>query len=262
MGYCAQKIRRFLVKEVLFKNERVEHFIRHGIVRHVKKIQNSFLKPPLYYFRNAPILRKLIEGRKVLIIGAGQSAAELGAIPGGVAVFTCNAGLGLLAEREFKGVVDLYYYHKRRDKWKTRGMEASVVKARINVLVMNNLRHIKDETRLQNAYSKAIADYNRNNFYLKRLIKPYRANDLKANDVTWSSAGMRLLQYALYFKAAEIYLIGIDMTDGYYWGEENARIQTQFDENLMKVLSRKFHNIYTLSKDSAMANYVPYKPLD
>jgi len=222
------------------------------------KIKNSIWELSLY-LKSRSALKKLIKGKRVLIVGSGTSAKELKEIPEDVLVFTCNAGLRLFYNKGYNKI-NLYLCHKRAIIYDYKDIKSLLKKIKCRVFVIDEPGYIKKE--LGDSYSILIKDYNDNNYYLKRLIKPYNINQIKGSSALKSSSGMRLLQYALFFKAKEIYLIGIDVNEkGYFWGERNEHKHLDIDRNLIKIVSKKYKNIYSVSKNSPITKFIPYKNL-
>ncbi len=208
-------------------------------------------------------LRDLIAGRRVVIVGSGPSALELSSVPEDAVLMTCNAGLRLLADRGIPNRVDLYYYHKRATEWNQSGLEPYVSRVSIGCFISNLVQAIRigqKYERIRRVQTVFIRDFNRDNFYLEPLLRPSRVRSLSVNGVDWTSAGLRLLQYALYFQAKEIYLIGIDHTSDYFWGmKDRVLIELPFERRVLQILSKNFSHIYSLSPQSPITQYFPHK---
>lgn len=206
------------------------------------------------HLRNRPVLKRLIQGRRVLIIGSGPSASELEGIPEDVLVFTCNAGPKLLIEKKLANEISLYLCNWL--KIRKKGVEEFLPKTRIGVFVTDNVGYVRTNNALRTCCRKILPYDLQRNYYLKKIIAPEKFPNHKT-----PSVGIRLLQYALHFKAREIYLIGIDLTDGgYFWGGKNKQKHANIDLNFIKIVTKKFGHIYSLSKKSPLASHLPYKP--
>ena len=218
-----------------------------------------------------PVREQLLRGKKVLIVGSGPSAAELERISSGLTVLTCKFGLKLFEQRNFSGPVDLFMCWKG---FVERNLEVLrlLSKVKTRVLVMDDLPFTRSIKLPEDSYCSLIPDDGKDNFYLKRLIKPYSLKSFKPGKdamlvrgkvLQHVSSGLRLLQYALYFGAEEIYLIGIDLTDeGYFWGQPKKQKHLAIDNFFMRIVSEKYRNVFSLSKKSAITRYIPYKPLE
>jgi len=213
-------------------------------------------------FKRNLLLKKLIKNQRVLIVGSGPSAKELKKVPEDVKIFTCNRGLKLLVDRKIKKRVDLYLCHKIAMVKHYKDIENWLPKIKIEVFIIDDLDYIKNKKELNESYLRLVKDYNRNNYYLKRLIKPYKVKQIKGESLAKTSSGIRLLQYALFFGAREIYLIGIDINEkGFFWDTKNIHKHIDIDRNFIKIVSKKYNNIYSLSKKSPITKYIKYKNL-
>lgn len=217
-----------------------------------------------HFFRHAPILKKLIKGQKILIVGSGPSAAELDDIPEDIKIFTCHAGLRLFTGDRFNRKIDLFLTYKHAMSKHYEDIEEILPTVKIDLFLVDSFNYVNKKKELKRCYSSLIADRQKDNRYLKKLIKPYRIEQIIGNsNARHTSAGIALLQYALYFGAKEIYLIGIDFgIGGYFWGEKREeRKHRDIDENFIKIVSKKYNNIYSLSKTSPITKYIPYGKL-
>jgi len=212
----------------------------------IRKIRRRILRAR-YQFVRYIFLSRLIKDKKVLIIGSGLSAKKLKQIPEGFLVFTCNRGVKLLNDVKFKGTIDLYFtfaHHLRKHKETQENLQS----VKIKIFIIDDLNCIKNRPFLNKSYQYLLQDNYYNNRYLEKLIRPQRVYKLKGSSFPWTSSGMRLLQYALYFKAKEIYLIGFDLdTKGYFDGQPNQSDHIDIDNNLMMLLVEKYTNIYSLT---------------
>ena len=238
-------------------------------IKYLLKIIRIAIKTSPYRYsvlkRNAA-LNKIIKNQRVLIIGSGPSANELGHIPPDVKILTCNIGPRLLLDKKIKRKIDLYYcargvMHGGHKNENTIGLLAKV---KINVFIIYDTRLVKKQPDLKKTYAQCLEDKGSNDYYLHRLIKPQTIEDIEdprlSNNRT--SAGVRLLQYALYFQAKEIYLLGIDLNEeGYFWGRNNTHKHLVIDKNFIETVSQRYTNIYSASEKSPIVRYVTYKPL-
>lgn len=236
--------------------------MRFSPERSFKALRNKLLWS-LSYRLNAARLRRLFSGRRILIIGGGPSARELSSVPADTVVLTCNSSLKLAADRGIRRV-DLYYFHKRKAAWRASGLQDYVRRIPIGFFITNlpKLRRVTQKYQEEiKSRPRLLVDSNRNNFYLKRLLRCGHIGDI--GPVHWTSAGLRLLQYALYFKAREIYVIGLDLSDDYFWGEKKRSIiEREFEEHVLEEFSRRFANIFSLSERSPITRYFPFKRLE
>ena len=203
-----------------------------------------------YQFIRYIFLSRLIKGKRVLVIGSGLSARKLNRIPEGFLVFTCNRGIKLLNDIKFNGTIDLYI--SPADCLENyREIGENLQSAKIKIFIIDNLYYIKNRPFLKKTCQCLLQDDFTSNRYLRSLIPGLeRLGKLKGSSVPWTSTGMRLLQYALYFKAKEIYLIGLDLdTNGYFDGQQNLLYDhVDIDNNVMRLWLEKYNNIYSLTK--------------
>lgn len=211
-----------------------------------------------------PEIQKIIRGQRVLILGSGPSADALRSIPEDVKILICNASPKLLIDKKINRRVDLYYgvenvinsLHKSADIPRL----LSIVKPK--VFITNNPRGIERRKEYEGCYDLLIKDDTRNNYYLRKLISPFKLGTISGKSWPATSTGIRLLQYALYFGAKEIYTSGIDLGGGgYFWGEKNTTSHSGIDHEFMKIISKKYKNVYSASKKSPITNYIKYKKL-
>ncbi|MDP3920801.1 MAG: methyltransferase domain-containing protein [Candidatus Omnitrophota bacterium] len=291
-GYAKHKVRKFAMKmEELFGNFK-HRGIKYGFeklcfyfAQNALKIARLAKKAVVFTYGSARIsaawslhhltndapLRKLIRGRRVLILGSGPSAKELGDIPDDVLIFTCNAGLRLLRERGIDRPVDLYLCRKKAMTADYPDIEGLLAEQKANVYVMDDARYVKTKKSLKGAYEILLPDHQKDNFYLNKLMKPDSMRFIREDEVTWTSAGIRLLQYALYFKASGIFMIGIDLSNnGYFWGPDYAhRLPTEkkghkhsIDFNFLRFMARRHPNLYSLSPSSPVSSHLPCRNFD
>ena len=225
---------------------------------------------PYEHFKYDPIRRSLIENKRVLIIGSGPSASELEEITDDMVVLTCKRAPRLFEDKKISRSIDLFLCCKNTIR-RNNSIEDMLQKIKTNLLVIDDLRYARSRKKLRGSYSRLIADDAKDNFYLKRLIEPHRLQEFRSNPPIYNgspkmlqhvSSGVRLLQYALYFKANEIYLIGVDLNnEGYFWGEPKKQKHLEIDRFFLSVVSKKYKNVYSLSKTSPILKYLPYKSL-
>ncbi len=180
------------------------------------KLKNFIVKP-YFLLKNKKIFENLIKGGRVLIICSGPSVndLDLNKIPGDVRIFSCKRAPCIFLNKEEDKIIDLYINYI--DKFKVdENLEDFIKKLKINIFVIDKTSFIKNNKELRN-YQQLVQDSENNDYYLKKLIKPHNINKIKGSSLDKTSNGMRLLQYALYFKAKEIYIVSIDMNkQGYF----------------------------------------------
>jgi hypothetical protein len=138
-------------------------------------------------------------------------------------------------------------------------------KVKTRLLVIDDPRYIRRERRFYGIYEHLLRDDGKHNDYLKSLIRPQGVRTIRGGSFhPWTSTGIRLLQYALYFGAAEIYLTGIDFgNDGYFWGQnEDKWLHDDIDENFLKIADAKFGNIFSASRKTPLTRHVPHRRLE
>lgn len=222
---------------------------------------------PLYTgyhrLRSRGRLRRLIEGRRVLVVGTGPSAADLDSIPPDVLVFTCKLGIRLFAERHRGRHVDLYTCF-RSSLEKQAEMPHYFRRTHPRFFLTNDLRYVRSRADL--VFTHLLHDNGSDNSMLAHLIKPLHPEDIRGNARRGkTSSGVRLLQYALTFGSAEVYLIGIDLgRNGYVGGDGDLHKpwnHHDIDENFLRLVGAQQGNVFSLSPRSPAARFLPHARL-
>ena len=222
-------------------------------------------------WRNNIILKKLIENSKILILGSGPSANDFDNIPDDVKIFTCNYGPKLLSDKNIKRGIDLFIGF-RFCMETIEHIEKTISEhfhKKINFFMTDDLQYIKGKERLNKSYGTLMKYNPRENHYLLRLISPYKMRDIHGTSKPWNSTGLILLQFAIYFQAKIIYLIGIDLGKEHFYtqkyrdtdGSEFSYQHEDIDSAFIDIVSKRYHHIYSVSKNSAITRYIPYKSL-
>lgn len=216
-------------------------------------------------FKRNSELKRIIKNQRVLIIGSGSSVNELEYIPGDVKILTCNIGPRILFDKKISEVIDLYYCVPGAVErgHKNENILGLLSNFKINLFIYPT-KWIKNSLLLKNVCAQFTKDYTFNGYYLNKLIGPQKTQDIKSNfsSNNRTSSGIRLLQYALYAQAKEIFLIGIDMDEkGYFWGRNNIHDHLSIDKNFIEIVSKKYSNIYSASKNSPIVRYIKYRSL-
>lgn len=218
-----------------------------------------------HHFRNEPALRTLLAGRRVLVLGTGPSAAELGAVPDDVVIATCKLGLRLVAERLPGRRVDLYTCF--RSSLETYADLVDVFqRTRPRIFMFSDLRYIRRRRDLDGTYSTLLRETGSDNYILRRLIAPLKVGDIRGSAYrAKTSSGIKLLQFALYYGAAEVHVLGIDFgRRGYYSGETDVGKRwhhDDIDENFVRLMSERHDNLYSASGSSPVCEYLGRKGL-
>ena len=251
-----------------------------GALDAVRRVVSSaaFLSGPIYPTLARPMvwandrfmarraLDGLLRGKRVLVLGSGPSANDLESIPDDVVVLTCKLGPAVLAEKNLRRRLDLYYYPSLRvdglGRERRQQLAALVRDVRIDVLVCENLLTLLDVLPMRAAYSRLVMDFTANQRPLRQLIAPAKIKDIKGRSFCpWTSTGVRLIQYAAYFGAREIFVIGIDLgKNGYASGGAMRRWHHEdIDCNFLRILSKRHDRLYSLSANSPVAEYLPVR---
>ncbi len=213
-------------------------------------------------------LRRVLKDQTVLIIGSGPSAAELNAVPNGIKVLTCNAGMRLFTAKGISPKTDLFLCRRKAMIEDYSDVGDLLARYKTDVLVMDEPKFILKNRELKGSYRALIGDHQKDNHYLKKLIRPKKVSDIADDPVSWTSAGVRLIQYALAFGAKEIYVIGLDLShEGYFWGEKKKynhsgfviRHKHSIDHSFMKLVGEKYPHVYSLSSASPVTRYLRHK---
>ena len=220
--------------------------------------------------RNYFILRRLLENKRVFIVGSGPSAADLKEIPDDVVVLTCSFGGKLFLDKKISHPVNLYL----SPRGTTEDSEAvlSLVKTEAYIAKGCGLDYIRNNGKFGNPEAIMLMDDTKDNYYLRRLTGSAELPKTDGKNRPWASSGVRLVQYALYFKAKEVYLIGMDLNRGHFYsdgakpeilrdGKPYYYAHEIMDHFFMNLISKKYRNIYSASNTSPITSYVPHKEL-
>ena len=172
-------------------------------------------------------------------------------------------------------MIDLYLYFKfKASKSVTVERDGTSVKipkieylkhlvgqSKFRLFVTDDPECFKGVDWLRDRCSCLTYDDGRDSFYIERLIAPHTVADIRGggHHRCTSSAG-RLLQYALFFGAREVYLIGMDFGRGdYFFGHANFNITKHalIDENFVKIIAERYDNVFSLSPRSPVKEYLP-----
>lgn len=216
-------------------------------------------------------LRALVKGKRVLILGSGPSASELTQIPDDVIIFACNMSPTILLTNHLPTRLGLYLCKKSAttdDKYGTE-IGALLSALTISFFMTDDISHMKKIFSTKST-TKYLTDRSTGkrpdgslvSEYLPTLLKPSSIDELSGTSAKGTSAGIGLLQYALYFEASHIYLSGIDLDlSGYALGEKtNERYKAahqDIDTNVLAYLSNKYKNISVLSSSSPVSKKIP-----
>ena len=277
-GFMTEPLRLFHRAVELHSNFGMIKMLKHAtkyalrrplsLLRKIRELIVMPLKRAWWRSRSHSVLKKLISGQRVLIIGSGPSANELETIPDDMRILTCNAGLRLFVKKNIGRRPDLFLCRKKAMIEDYRDVPDLLAAFKTNLFIMDDLKFVENQPKLKGAYTHLIMDHQKDNFYLKRLVQPLRLAQLSTDRVQWTSAGVRLLQYALYFGAAKIYLVGIDLNhSGYFWGEKQRyehsgaviRHKHTIDHDFVKLMAARCSHIYSLSKNSPITRYIHHK---
>ena len=203
----------------------------------------------------------MMEGKRILILGSGPSAAELQSIPGDVKIFTCNRGLKFFDDRP-RPKIGLYLCTKSKIE-RLGAIEASLKRSKIEILAIDDPGYLQKRPALNNG-AEVLFDDGMDDVYLQPLLAPRRPAEIRGRSKhAWTSTGLRLLQYALIFNAREIYLAGIDFgQNGYFWGQnQEPWTHRDIDENFLEIMSKKHDNIFSMSPNSLASKHLKVKNL-
>ena len=252
--------------KMTYAEEGLFPFISYWLFWILRKIKIKYL----FYFgynnlKRHPKLVNTIKGQRILILGSGPSARDLKHIPKDVKILSCHASPKLLVDRKIDRRIDIYYglSHVLVSTHKTTNIPMILSKTRPRIFITENPRWVKKRAEYKNCYDLLIKESGFNSYYFKKLIHPVKINEICKHPGFHTSTGMRMLQYALFFGAKEIYMSGIDLGGGdYFWkGEKCGGSHSGMDHVFMKIISKKYKNIYSVSKNSPITKYIKHKTL-
>jgi hypothetical protein len=210
-----------------------------------------------------PEFKNFIKNQRVLILGSGPSANDIKSIPKDVKIFTCNASPKVLIDKKIRHEIGIYLCSKG-NLWRIREKTKEYSKfMKVHFFLTDDVKYLKKRGIFNGKVKHMIEDSCTNNYYLRKLMAPQKIIRTPKHSSNHTSSGFRLLQYALYFGAKEIYLAGLDGGfGGYAWGEktidEDHRI---IDNDFIRIISRKYNNIYSTSIKSPIVKFIKYKKL-
>lgn len=227
-------------------------------------IHDSLLELSFQTAHEQKTLRSLIRGKRVLILGAGHSAHDLTTVPDDVVVLSCNMGPLMLLEKGFVPHVDLYIVNRAAFKNYGKPLVAMLAQISIGVLLSREPEHIVqlgETVRYEHLFHDRTT---RSTFYLEDLVSPSPVSSiLEQDDTMFTSTGVALLQYALFFEASEVYLAGIDLdvdvrghvlvpsqTPGYHYHKGP-------DRKFFAWMVEHHRNVFSISPTSPITALVP-----
>jgi hypothetical protein len=212
-------------------------------------------------------LEELIKGQRILVIGSGETANELESIPSDVKVFTCNTSYSVLLRKNIERKIDLHltsresikiYSNKANNMLVNNNQIEDLKKIGVNNIICNSADEL-----IEGTYQ--MYDLIKNNYYAIQLIKPKPIKEISENWLLHcreASSGLRLVIYALYYGAKEVYTIGLDNSGGYSWDSSLQNYpHVTFDIPYLKELVKTHKNIYSVSKNSKITEIIEHKEL-
>lgn len=198
---------------------------------------------------DANSLRSLIQGREVLILGSGPSANAVKYIPDQIMVMTCNQGFEIYKKISPDKPVGLFLITNSKIKRIPAILEdlKQIGSKFIGIDNPKKLAHF-----FKPADNRIFKDDGMSSGMLRSLIPNYTEREYRGKSVhPWTSSGIRLLQYALYFGAKKIYLSGIDFgAGGYAWGKglHGPWVHHDLDQNVCRAIAKKYTHVFSLSQ--------------
>ena len=251
-------------------HEALRHFRRRlgkRLKRKFRQLRNAANTFRLYALwrnqrmRNDAFLRSVIEGQRVLIIGSGPSASQVANIPDDVKILTCKGAIRRVPEICPARSVDIYFTYGERLAKADNSLRQLIAHTGVRVFITDDRDYVRRHRVLSGAFRTIILDYNPNNYYLNQLIAPHRVEELTTR-IRYTSSGIRLLQYALYFGAREVYIAGIDLFEnGYFWGSEGYTWHQEIDRRFLEIVASRHKNIFTAARVSPLEEFVPFREL-
>lgn len=213
------------------------------------------------------LLRGLIQGRRVLVLGSGPSARDLIPIPDDVLVFSCNLGPELLVAKTPRRRVDLYIGNRQPLEEYGSRIDAMFGDVRFGYFLSRTPRYIRKRRDIRCERVLADRGTEKSNYMLRRFLDAATVDRL-AESVKRGvpSTGVALLVHALVYAASDIFLIGMDLdTRGHALGNHDtglyAKTHMNLDHEVVRFAATSFRNVWSASEQSPVTALVPYRPL-
>jgi hypothetical protein len=215
------------------------------------------------------LLRRLINDKRVLIIGSGPSARDLAHIPEDVLVFGCNMSPQALLYSPNPGrAVDLYIGNIEAFRCYGGSIEQLLRTIPIRYFLSRDPKWVRAHSDIvQPHYVLRDRSTTAESYYLKRLGM-HRASPLtgilRSSRTPWTSTGIALLQYALVYGAQEIYLIGIDLDCRGYAFTPGTPVRYQshhmmIDHAVAALCAHRHQHIFCASPYSPLTRLFPHR---
>jgi hypothetical protein len=219
--------------------------------------------------REDRILRERIGGRRVLVLGSGGSARELPPVPSDMLIFSCNAGpLGLPPAPGGKRSVDLYICNVYIVRNQPVVMGEALAGTRAGLFLTRWPRFFREHTPLE--FDALLWDRSTGGFpsLSRRLFGRKLATAFGRRVENGSpSTGAALVFHALFYGAASVHLMGIDLdanpyADGRAGNSNFENRHGRYDRAALRHAQARFGKLSTASATSPLRSLLPFVPLD
>jgi hypothetical protein len=218
-----------------------------------------------------PVLRRLIEGRRVLVLASGPSARDLPEVPADMLVFACNLSPRALLQPPNHGRrIDLYISNVSSHRLYGTSLTDLLRQVTIRYFLSCDLTWARSLPGAENRRILQDRATGADASLLHRLgfsQDPAVRDIPKRTETPRVSTGVALLQYALWYGAAEISLSGLDLDGGSYahqpgsvppiYAEKHAAI----DHAVIHICARQYSHISCASPESPLAAIFGYRAL-
>jgi hypothetical protein len=227
---------------------------------HKKNSGNGLFRSAKGMFRhwlNYHKFQKLIRDNRVVIVGTGAAAADIQPFGENARFLVCDGGFSAFVNGRSGKTMDLFLCSQPVIRKKFVKNKLSEINP--GVFLSDDLGFIKKKKGKKHWSGSLIRDYRYDRPFTQKLLTPSELREVGLEEI--ASSELRLLQIALYFKPKEVYIVGDEfLNNRYVWDDphENGDLLTA-KEKFFKIVSKKYPNIFCVSKESLLAKYLPIK---
>jgi len=210
------------------------------------------------HHEHRPLLSKLIKGNRILILGPGPSELQWDWIPSDIKLFTCHAGIKTVTDLCVTKRIDLLFCSTAK-LMRTPGIKSQIVHSGVANLITDDPGLFRNDPTLLSACSHILFDDINNNYYFNQVIWPLHFNQFRGKGNPYTLSPIRLLQYALFYGAKEVYLAGFDLGHKGNVKLKSSDHQRNINETFIRYVGKQFPNVHSISQGSLANGYIPYR---